>query len=140
MVPIHAFMAAGMVWRRSVPHSVLDAVSIGEKTVLLGRPVFDDLVDGGDPTALRLWPAALPLACRLHGHILPALRRAKGRPLRLLELGAGRGLVGLSVAALDDDDCIEEEANRATHGALPHRAPCTRCTADPTHHEWHRWW
>ena len=27
---------------------------------------------------------------------------------------------------------------RATHGALPHRAPSTRCTADLVHHVWHR--
>ena len=26
-----------------------------------------------------------------------------------------------------------------THGALPHRAPCTRCTAGPMHHVWHRY-
>ena len=24
------------------------------------------------------------------------------------------------------------------HGAPPHRAPCTRCTADPVHRVWHR--
>ena len=27
---------------------------------------------------------------------------------------------------------------RATHGPLPHRAPCTRRTADRVHHVWHR--
>ena len=27
----------------------------------------------------------------------------------------------------------------ATHGALPHRAPCTRCTADLAHHVWYRY-
>ena len=26
----------------------------------------------------------------------------------------------------------------AAHGALPHRAPSTRCTADPVHRVWHR--
>ena len=28
--------------------------------------------------------------------------------------------------------------NWVTHGALPHRAPCTRRTADPVHHVWRR--
>ena len=28
---------------------------------------------------------------------------------------------------------------RATHGALPHRAPSTRCAADLVHRVWHRW-
>ena len=27
---------------------------------------------------------------------------------------------------------------RDTHGALSHRAPSSRCTADPMHHVWHR--
>ena len=27
---------------------------------------------------------------------------------------------------------------RATHGALPHRAPSTRCTAESMHHVWYR--
>ena len=31
-----------------------------------------------------------------------------------------------------------EAHDRATHGAPPHRAPSTRCTADPMHHVWHR--
>ena len=31
-----------------------------------------------------------------------------------------------------------EVMQRATHGAPPHRAPCTRCTADPVHHVRHR--
>ena len=26
----------------------------------------------------------------------------------------------------------------ATHGALPHRAPPPRCTAEPMHHVWYR--
>ena len=30
-------------------------------------------------------------------------------------------------------------AARVTHGALPHRAPSTRCTADLVHHVWHRY-
>ena len=30
------------------------------------------------------------------------------------------------------------ESTRAAHGALPHRAPSTRCTADLVHRVWHR--
>ena len=31
-----------------------------------------------------------------------------------------------------------EALTRATHGALPHRAPSTRCTAESVHRVWHR--
>ena len=39
--------------------------------------------------------------------VLPALRKARGgRPLRILELGAGRGLVGLAISALGGDEVV----------------------------------
>ena len=38
-------------------------------------------------------------------------------------------------AACFDDKVVA----RATHGALPHRAPSPRCTAESVHHVWHRW-
>ena len=33
---------------------------------------------------------------------------------------------------------LQKAEHRATHGALPHRAPSTRCTADLVHRVWHR--
>ena len=82
----------------------VDVVSIAGAQVRLSRPAFDELTDGADTTGLRLWPAAIPLAARLNEVVLPSLRReTRSRPLRLLELGAGRGLVGIALAALSAD-------------------------------------
>lgn len=83
--------------------AAVDVIRIADVSVQLSRPSFDGINPGADTTGLRLWPAAIPLAMHLHRKVLPELRAEHGRPLRLLELGAGRGLVGLSVAALSDD-------------------------------------
>ena len=84
----------------------VDVVRFPTADVKLSRPRFDD-ISGSDVTALRLWPAAVPLAAHLHERVLPALRKARGgRPLRILELGAGRGLVGLAISALGGDEVV----------------------------------
>ena len=46
--------------------------------------------------------------------------------------------VAADVSAHFNDAALEMCAGRAAHGALPHRAPPTRCTADLVHHVWYR--
>ena len=52
-----------------------------------------------DETGLRLWPCSLRMIERLiQPAILPRMAEEAGRPLRVLELGAGTGLLGLAVS------------------------------------------
>ena len=54
-----------------------------------------------DLTGLKVWPVSLRLLEHIHEEVLPDLqRRAGGRPLRVLELGAGCGSLGIGLAAL----------------------------------------
>ena len=65
---------------------------------------------------------------------------------RILVLGAQKAATTSLAVALDNNDvrspekgeCCSQAMSRVTHGALPHRAPSTRCTADAVHHVWHR--
>ena len=57
--------------------------------------------------------------------------------------GMVKRLERVSDTAVDEDEgrqrpLLELALARATHGALPHRAPSTRCTAECMHHVWHR--
>jgi predicted nicotinamide N-methyase len=55
-----------------------------------------------DLTGLRIWPCALPLLAHLQADILPAIRERVGaRPVRILELGAGTGMLGIALAACE---------------------------------------
>ena len=48
-------------------------------------------------SGLRLWPAAVRLVERL-AVSLPRMAEDLGRPLRVVELGAGTGLLGMAVS------------------------------------------
>ena len=70
-----------------------------------------------------------------------SVRREAGKP------GGGGGggarpaplsLCAESLLAISPTLVRLEVPRRATHGALPHRAPSTRCTADSAHHVWRR--
>ena len=54
-----------------------------------------------DLSGLRLWPTSHPFLQRIQTNILPAMRQElrgrSSRPLRILELGSGCGLLGLGV-------------------------------------------
>ena len=54
----------------------------------------------GDATGTTLWPSALPLLLHLQG-LLPQVEQTLGlnRPVRVLEVGAGCGLLGIGLAA-----------------------------------------
>ena len=88
--------------------------------------------DGGDAGGRADGSSTYSLLCsrQMMGVVLllyakSELRRARAvSPPRLVSVGTGLlGVVG----------------HRTTHGALPHRAPSTRCTAESMHHVWHRW-
>jgi hypothetical protein len=51
-----------------------------------------------DATGLKLWPCARVALSELRRTVLPALA-AEGRPQRIVELGAGTGLLGLGIVA-----------------------------------------
>jgi hypothetical protein len=54
-----------------------------------------------DLTGLKAWPCAQPLLGFLEQSVLPGLLAGRdGAPLRVLELGSGTGIVGLSLAAV----------------------------------------
>ena len=54
-----------------------------------------------DLTGLKVWPVSLRLIEHLHAELLPGVQqRAGNRPLRVLELGAGCGSLGIGLAAL----------------------------------------
>ena len=48
-----------------------------------------------DATGLKVWPTALPLLMHLQGRLAAPL----ARPIRILELGSGCGLLGIGLAA-----------------------------------------
>lgn len=52
-----------------------------------------------DVTGLKVWPCALQLLDLL-AEWLPMLAERRGRPLRILELGAGTGVLGVGIAAV----------------------------------------
>ena len=102
-----------------------DVIHVGPSAaVRLSRPAIDGVV-GADVTGLRLWPSAVPLASHLHESVLPALRARADRPLRILELGAGRGLVGLAISALNAREEIvltDDGGSFVTEGGVPRSA------------------
>ena len=55
-----------------------------------------------DGTGLKVWPTALPLLAHLRAR-LPETLLGSGRPLRVLELGSGCGLLGLGLAAASEN-------------------------------------
>ena len=67
-----------------------------------------------DATGTTLWPTALPLLLHLQG-VLPRVQSGLGanRPLRVLELGAGCGLLGLGLASTCGADVLLTESGVA---------------------------
>ena len=61
----------------------------------------------GDGTGTTLWPAALPTLSYVQ-KLMPALSAGLDRPLRVLELGAGCGLLGLGLACSGADVLLTE--------------------------------
>ena len=67
-----------------------------------------------DATGTTLWPTALPLLLHLQG-MWPSLQASTGvmRPLRVLELGAGCGLLGMGLAATCGANVVLSESGAA---------------------------
>ena len=71
----------------------------------MDKPVVQPRRPGGpraDLTGLKLWPVSLRLLDHLRADVLPALRAERDRPLRVLELGAGVGSLGIGLAAVGE--------------------------------------
>lgn len=66
----------------------------------------------GDLTGLRTWHSQQPMLYHMHREVLPMLhqRQSSSRPLRILELGAGCGLLGIGLAALGEHVCLTDPA------------------------------
>ena len=79
----------------------VDTIAVGGASLSLQQRTFHGSARGTtDATGTTLWPTALPLLLHLQG-AYPELQKGLGvsRPLRVLELGAGCGLLGLGLAA-----------------------------------------
>mmetsp|Transcript_15905 Transcript_15905/g.46410 ORF Transcript_15905/g.46410 Transcript_15905/m.46410 type:complete len:235 (-) Transcript_15905:25-729(-) len=95
-----------------------------------------------DLTGLRLWHCAIPLLAYLQVSVLPALatRAAdEGRTVRILELGAGVGLLGTALAAAEEvsvvltDPAINLNFDEGREGnTLDHLASNVELNADAT--------
>lgn len=99
--------------------STVQSIAVGEHEVRLRHQLFlgDLKSKGGDLTGLKLWPtASLPMLDRLRRVDLPAARRDNGiagdsdRPIRILELGSGCGLLGIGIAALGEEVVLTDAA------------------------------
>ena len=70
----------------------------------MDTPVVQPRRKGGpkaDLTGLKVWPVSLRLVEYMHAHLLSGVQQRAGeRPLRVLELGAGCGSLGIGLAAL----------------------------------------
>lgn len=97
----------------------LQRIQVGENELRVRQHFFDTPVQqprdlrrsGADLTGLKLWPTSRPFIERLRTEVLPPLReREGGRPLSVLELGSGCGLVGLAVAALGNHVLLTDPA------------------------------
>jgi predicted nicotinamide N-methyase len=71
-----------------------------------------------DLTGLRIWPCALPLLAHLRADVLPAIRaRVGARPVRILELGAGTGALGIALAACEHHRVVLTDPDLPMHYA-----------------------
>ena len=90
------------------------SVDVGRGATLnLATSTFHGSARGtADTTGTTLWPTVLPLLLHLQG-VYPRVQDSLGvsRPLRVLELGAGCGLLGLGLAATCGANvCLTESA------------------------------
>jgi hypothetical protein len=96
-------------------------ISIGENLEVQIREHFHDespkrlgSVSAADLTGLKVWPLADPFLRRLQTNVLPSLRQSRGsddlKPLRVLELGSGQGLLGIGLAAMGEEVVLSDPA------------------------------
>lgn len=101
---------------RSNHNHALTSFSVNGKSIKISQHFFDKPIDqprviidnrrAADITGLKVWACALPLTNFLQNDIFPSLEEKikdiiQGkRSLRILELGSGTGILGLSVATL----------------------------------------
>ena len=93
-------------------------VKIGPNEVLMRRYMHDEpatrvgSVGEADLTGLRIWPLANPLLRHLQNShfFLSLLEQPLQRPLRVLELGSGQGLLGIGLAALGVEVVLTDPA------------------------------
>ena len=82
------------------------SIDVGSgRSIALHEKTFHGSARGAaDATGTTLWPTALPFLLHLQAAVFPNLQRAMpdNRPVRVLELGAGTGLLG---PKLDDTVC-----------------------------------
>lgn len=90
------------------------AVGSGSVLKLRQRDFHGSSRGATDATGTTLWPTALPLLLHLQG-MWPQLQESVGvtRPLRVLELGAGCGLLGMGLAATCGADVLLTESGAA---------------------------
>ena len=81
-------------------------VDVGGKTAKLRVDYFDTPMKQpktkkgrvADRTGCRPWPVARPMLEHLRTDVIPDLESDLGRPPRVLELGSGVGLLGISLS------------------------------------------
>ena len=64
-----------------------------------------------DLTGLRVWHCSRPMLHHMQQSVLPELHETKKRPLRVLELGSGCGLLGIGMAALGEHCVLTDPAS-----------------------------
>jgi len=91
-------------------------VAVGDARIVIHQHFFDTPVPQdraaprrADLTGLKVWPCAHRLLARLRSEVLPHVRaelaaRGATRPMRVLELGAGTGVLGMGISALLEGD------------------------------------
>jgi len=87
-------------------------VGSGRKIALHERTFHGSARGTADATGTTLWPTALPLLLYLQSSVVPPLKQSMvdNRPLRILELGAGCGVLGLGLAATCDAHVVMTES------------------------------
>ena len=127
--PVRRFLSVPV---KSVPRSIL--------TPLLGKVFSTDLTPGALPrrapstrctaeSMRHVWHrwSSTPSLAALAAQVFYRNRNGSD-----FDFFRGRNVTIADIALLPG------VSGRAAHGALPHRAPSTRCTADRVHRVWHR--